>query len=55
MEDFQEWHLQEWLKRTVHRMDRDKVEADIKKLLVDHPDLIELDYSWPEMRRMTEV
>ena len=54
MDDFTEKHLKNWIDKTVHRNERDKVESSIREVLKDHPDLLEKNYSWPEMRMLTE-
>ena len=53
MDDFTEKHFRNWLDRTVPDDDRDAVEAVIRELLVEHPDLPER-LSWPEMRNLAE-
>jgi hypothetical protein len=54
MDNFCEKHFKEWIDYTIHVDDKKSVEISIRKLLKDHPDLIEKNYSWPEMRRMAE-
>lgn len=53
-DEFTENHFQKWLDNTVHWSERDDVEKGIRELVNDHPDLIEKNYSWTEMRRMSE-
>ena len=45
-------HFYAWLERTVHISEQHDVEQAIHALLRLHPDLIEKNYSWPELRNM---
>ena len=50
-----EEHLQKWLENTVDERDRKIVEAGIKRVVSEQPDLVTRGTSWPEIRRMAEV
>jgi hypothetical protein len=53
MDEFMERHFQAWLERWVHEDDRAAVEAGIRRLLADDPELG--GHGWPELRNMAEV
>lgn len=48
-------HFNSWLYQYVHERDQESVRIGIEQLLLDHPDLIDKGYSWPETRRLSEV
>ena len=48
-------HFYAWLDRKVYLEDQHVVEEQIHALLKEHSDLIEKNYSWPEMLRMAEI
>ena len=48
-------HFYAWLDKVVHPEDQHIVEEQIHAILKEHPDLIEKNYGWSEMRRMAEV
>jgi hypothetical protein len=54
MDAFTEEHLMKWLKYTIPLGDRQKVERQIRWMLKEHPELIELGWSWPEIRSLAE-
>ena len=52
MDEITAMHFETWLEYTQRPEDADAIRTDIRQLLDDHPDLLELSYSWPEMLRM---
>jgi len=54
LDDFGEQHLQNWLNRVVPEDQRDAVEAGMKRMLQEHPDLIERGRTYPEIRQLAE-
>lgn len=55
MDAYTAQHLEKWLAHVARDEEKDTLRDSILKLVADHPDLLERGYSWPEMRRMTEV
>ncbi len=49
-----ELHLMTWLEAKVPAVDRKDVQADIRRIVADHPDLLARGDSWPEIRRLAE-
>jgi hypothetical protein len=54
-DSFTRSHFYSWVRQYVHKQDQEAVKNGIETLLIDHPDLIEKGYSWPEMRRLANV
>jgi hypothetical protein len=54
MDPDNEAHFETWLDRTVPDEQRGAVESSMRKVLADHPELVEEGRSWPEIRRMAE-
>lgn len=53
-DDFLEKHFQTWLDHTCSLDEREQVEMKIRKMVQEYPDLIERNYSWPEIRNLAE-
>ena len=52
MDDFMLQHFSAWLDRWIRPDDQPDVMRAVLDLLRDNPDLIENNYSWPELARM---